>query len=91
MRGKLRSSVVHFASRTRHRMRPMRLLRSAATFAQVMMYCTGGIRCEIFSAKLKASGFKHVYKLQGGVQHYGNTFAAKQKAQAPAGATAKES
>uniref|UniRef100_A0A7S4EXF0 Rhodanese domain-containing protein n=2 Tax=Chrysotila carterae TaxID=13221 RepID=A0A7S4EXF0_CHRCT len=57
----------------------------------VMMYCTGGIRCEIFSAKLKASGFKHVYKLQGGVQHYGNTFAAKQKAQAPAGATAKES
>ena len=39
----------------------------------VMMYCTGGIRCEYFSAHLKAEGFEKVYKLQGGVQHYGNT------------------
>ena len=38
----------------------------------VMMYCTGGIRCEYFSAKLKAEGFQRVYKLQGGIQHYGN-------------------
>jgi predicted sulfurtransferase len=43
----------------------------------VMMYCTGGIRCEYFSAKLKAEGFEKVYKLQGGVQHYGNTMAAR--------------
>ena len=42
----------------------------------VMMYCTGGIRCEIFSAKLKQRGFKKVYKLQGGIQHYGNALAA---------------
>tara|TARA_B100000524_G_C23652949_1_gene370800 strand:- start:222 stop:1781 length:1560 start_codon:yes stop_codon:yes gene_type:complete len=41
----------------------------------VMMYCTGGIRCEYFSAKLKAEGFKKVYKLQGGIQHYGNAYA----------------
>ena len=40
---------------------------------QVMMYCTGGIRCEYFSAALKAQGWKKVYKLKGGVQHYGNT------------------
>ncbi|KAL1498709.1 hypothetical protein AB1Y20_014020 [Prymnesium parvum] len=38
----------------------------------VMMYCTGGVRCEFFSARLKKSGFKKVYKLQGGVQHYAN-------------------
>ena len=43
----------------------------------VMMYCTGGIRCEYFSAKLKAEGFEKVYKLQGGVQHYGNTMTAR--------------
>lgn len=36
------------------------------------MYCTGGIRCEYFSAKLKRRGFKKVYKLQGGIQHYAN-------------------
>ena len=42
---------------------------------EVMMYCTGGIRCEYFSARLKAQGFEKVYKLQGGVQHYGNRMA----------------
>ena len=40
-----------------------------------MMYCTGGIRCEFFSARLKAQGFQKVYKLQGGIQHYGNVMA----------------
>ena len=29
-----------------------------------MMYCTGGIRCEYFSARLKQKGFNNVYKLQ---------------------------
>ena len=27
------------------------------------MYCTGGIRCEYFSAALKAQGWKKVYTL----------------------------
>ena len=42
-----------------------------------MMYCTGGIRCEYFSAALKAQGWKKVYKLKGGVQHYGNTLGSE--------------
>lgn len=46
----------------------------------VIMYCTGGIRCEFFSARLKARGFKNVYKLQGGVQHYGNAYATEERA-----------
>ncbi len=37
----------------------------------VMMYCTGGIRCEIYSAVLKEKGFEHVYQLDGGVINYG--------------------
>jgi len=36
----------------------------------VMMYCTGGIRCDIYSAFLKAKGFKNLYTLEGGIQHY---------------------
>ena len=44
------------------------------------MYCTGGIRCEYFGARLRAAGFEKVYKLQGGVQHYGNAHAAAEKA-----------
>jgi UPF0176 protein len=38
---------------------------------KVMMYCTGGIRCELYSALLKKRGFKDVYQLEGGVIQYG--------------------
>ncbi|WP_213318842.1 rhodanese-related sulfurtransferase [Chlamydiifrater volucris] len=38
----------------------------------VMMYCTGGIRCELYSSLLKDRGFKEVYQLDGGVIAYGN-------------------
>lgn len=37
----------------------------------VMMYCTGGIRCELFSAVLKEKGFEKVYQLDGGIINYG--------------------
>ena len=39
---------------------------------KVMMYCTGGIRCETFSALLKEKGFGEVYQLEGGVINYGH-------------------
>jgi UPF0176 protein len=38
---------------------------------KVMMYCTGGIRCELYSALMKEEGFEHIYQLQGGVIKYG--------------------
>jgi UPF0176 protein len=38
---------------------------------KVMMYCTGGIRCELYSAVLKTDGFEQVYQLNGGVINYG--------------------
>ncbi|MBX7066809.1 MAG: rhodanese-related sulfurtransferase [Parachlamydiales bacterium] len=38
---------------------------------RVMMYCTGGIRCEYFSALMKQEGFENVYQLDGGVINYG--------------------
>jgi UPF0176 protein len=36
----------------------------------VLMYCTGGIRCEKASAYLKYKGFKKVFHLQGGIIQY---------------------
>ncbi len=36
----------------------------------VVMYCTGGIRCEKASAWFKHNGFKHVYQLNGGIIEY---------------------
>ncbi len=38
----------------------------------VMMYCTGGIRCEVYSKVLKDKGFNQVYQLNGGVINYGH-------------------
>lgn len=37
----------------------------------IMMYCTGGIRCEVYSAFLKEKGFENVYQLDGGIINYG--------------------
>ncbi len=36
----------------------------------IIMYCTGGIRCEKASAFLKYKGFKNVYQLAGGIIEY---------------------
>lgn len=36
----------------------------------IVMYCTGGIRCEKASAFLKHQGFKDVYQLDGGIIEY---------------------
>lgn len=38
---------------------------------KLMMYCTGGIRCEFYSALLKKEGFEDVVQLDGGVIQYG--------------------
>ncbi len=37
---------------------------------KVLMYCTGGIRCEKFSSLMKQKGFKNVYQLKGGIINY---------------------
>lgn len=36
----------------------------------VLLYCTGGIRCEKASAYFKHKGFKNVYHLRGGIIQY---------------------
>jgi UPF0176 protein len=43
----------------------------------IIMYCTGGIRCEKASAYMLHQGFKNVFHLEGGIINYVNQ--AKQK------------
>lgn len=38
----------------------------------IVMYCTGGIRCEKASAWYKHRGFQHVHQLEGGIIKYAN-------------------
>ena len=37
---------------------------------KLVMYCTGGIRCEKASAYFKHKGFKQVFQLEGGIINY---------------------
>ncbi len=41
---------------------------------KIVLYCTGGIRCEKASAYLKEQGFADVYQLDGGIVNYVNQF-----------------
>lgn len=43
----------------------------------IVMYCTGGIRCEKASAYLKYKGFEHVHQLEGGIIEYSRQAKAK--------------
>ena len=43
----------------------------------IIMYCTGGIRCEKASAYLLHNGFKNVFHLEGGIINYANTVKEK--------------
>lgn len=36
----------------------------------IVMYCTGGIRCEKASAYMRHHGFEHVYHVEGGIIEY---------------------
>lgn len=43
----------------------------------VITYCTGGIRCEKFSAFLKENGFENVKQLHGGIHRYSDEAGGK--------------
>ncbi|KAI7751304.1 hypothetical protein M8C21_002864 [Ambrosia artemisiifolia] len=36
----------------------------------ILMYCTGGIRCDVYSTILRQKGYKNLYTLKGGISHY---------------------
>ena len=40
----------------------------------IMMYCTGGIRCDVYSTVLREQGYENVFTLEGGVQAYFEKF-----------------
>lgn len=44
----------------------------------IIMYCTGGIRCEKASAYMLHRGFKNVFHLEGGIINYANQIKEKE-------------
>ncbi|ETV96875.1 hypothetical protein H310_10153 [Aphanomyces invadans] len=49
-------------------------LDDLSTKNRILMYCTGGIRCEKASAYLKHLGLSNVYQLKGGIHRYLEAF-----------------
>jgi len=47
-----------------------KLLLSGAEGRPIILYCTGGIRCEKASAWLKHNGFQKVFQVEGGIIEY---------------------
>ena len=45
-------------------------IESHKTNKNIVMYCTGGIRCEKASAYFKHMGFKRLFQLEGGIIEY---------------------
>jgi len=45
-------------------------LRGCPKDTPIMMYCTGGIRCDVYSTVLREKGFNDLYTLHGGVANY---------------------
>ncbi len=41
---------------------------------KIVLYCTGGVRCEKASAYMKEQGFQEVYQLDGGIINFVNKF-----------------
>ncbi|MBF13277.1 MAG: hypothetical protein CMF46_02805 [Legionellales bacterium] len=52
-------------------------LKSHKKNKNIVMYCTGGIRCEKASAYFRYKGFENVYQLEGGIIEYTRQVKAK--------------
>eukprot|EP00505_MAST-04D_sp_SCG-Rhode-Island_P000134 Stramenopile-MAST_4_protein_134 len=83
VRNRYESAIGHFSAKEVVRIDP--LTRQFTDFAdsisrpeslgalkgkKVLMYCTGGVRCERASAFLRGKGIEDVYQLQGGIHRY---------------------
>lgn len=52
-------------------------LEAHKTTKKIVLYCTGGIRCEKASAYFKHRGYEQVYQLEGGIIEYTNQVKAQ--------------
>jgi UPF0176 protein len=77
MRNHYESEVGHFKGAIlpdvdtfREEIEQVEQMLQGQTNRNIVMYCTGGIRCEKASAWLKHRGFPHVHQLNGGIIEY---------------------
>lgn len=68
--GHFRNAVLPDADTFRDELRVVENLMADHKDKNLLLYCTGGIRCEKASAWMKHKGFTKVFQLDGGIIHY---------------------
>ncbi|MFM8346437.1 MAG: rhodanese-related sulfurtransferase [Bacteroidota bacterium] len=68
--GHFRNAVCPDVDTLREELQVVEDLMKGKEDKNLLMYCTGGIRCEKASAWMKHKGFANVFQLEGGIIHY---------------------
>ncbi len=68
--GHFRDAILPDADTFREEISMVEKMLEGSEDKNIVMYCTGGIRCEKASAYLKHKGFPHVHQLEGGIIKY---------------------
>jgi UPF0176 protein len=75
--GKFVNAITPDADTFREELPMVRELLKGQKDKKILLYCTGGIRCEKASAYLKHQGFKRVHQLSGGIINYAHEMKRK--------------
>ena len=68
--GRFENAIIPDVDTSRELLPEVKKLLEGHEQDEILLYCTGGIRCEKASAYLINSGFKHVNQLKGGIIQY---------------------
>ena len=68
--GKFENAIIPDVDTSRDLLPEVKKLLKGQEDDKVLLYCTGGIRCEKASAYLKHKGIKNVFQLEGGIIEY---------------------
>lgn len=68
--GKFKNAICPDVDTFREELQAVEDLMKGNEEQNLLLYCTGGIRCEKASAWMKHKGFKNVFQLEGGIIHY---------------------
>ena len=70
--GKFENAIIPDVERSQELLPEIKKLLSKNKEDKILMYCTGGIRCEKASSYLIKNGFQDVNQLEGGIIQYAN-------------------
>lgn len=75
--GKFRNAIAPDVATFREELPYVAELLAEHKDKNILMYCTGGIRCEKASAYMRYRGFKNVFQLEGGIIEYARQIKAR--------------